>query len=174
MKKETVFQVFLTKLDFWNLWSFWWHLWYLWHWCQWWFSSSLTKIPHNVGFIQVKIQHCEEVSAKPEPNHHWHQCQRSQRCHQKLQRCQKSNFVRNKWKTVWLFISKFLTMQDFWHLWCFCWHHWYLWHGCQWWFSSSSMKIPHNDVFQKNIVFLQYSSLCWIFQIFILPHNDGF
>ena len=36
------------------------------------------------------------------------------------------------------------------------------------------MKIPHNDVFQKDIVFLQYSSLCRIFQIFILPHNDGF
>ena len=60
MKSEIVSQIFLTKLDFGNLWSFWWHLWDLWHWCQWWFSSSLTKIPHNVGFLPGWIQHCEE------------------------------------------------------------------------------------------------------------------
>ena len=45
-----VVQVFLTKLDFWNLGRFWWHLWDLCQWCQWWFWSSLTKIPHNVAF----------------------------------------------------------------------------------------------------------------------------
>ena len=60
MEKETIFQVFLTKLFFWNLWSFWGHHWDLWRWSQRWFSSSLTKIPHNVGFLPGWIQHCEE------------------------------------------------------------------------------------------------------------------
>ena len=52
-----------------------------------------------------------------ELNHRWHNCQRSQRCHQKLQRFPKSNFVRNIWKTISLFISKFLAMQDWKSFW---------------------------------------------------------
>ena len=60
MKKETIFQAFLTKLVFWNLWSYWGHHWDLWGWSERWFSSSLTKIPHNVGFLPGWIQHCEE------------------------------------------------------------------------------------------------------------------
>ena len=60
VKKETIFQAFLTKLVFWNLWSYWGHHWDLWGWSERWFSSSLTKIPHNVGFLPGWIQHCEE------------------------------------------------------------------------------------------------------------------
>ena len=95
-------------------------------------KNSLTfhlKIPHIAGFEKF-LKNSSQCWIYPgknptlwgifvelEQNQHWHQCQRSQRCHQKLQRFQKSNFVRNKWKTVSLFISKFLTMQDFKSFW---------------------------------------------------------
>ena len=144
----------------------WWHLWDLWHWCKWWFSSSLTKIPHNVGFLAGWIQHCEEFfknfSIPPG---------------------KKSNIVRNfsfdttsnNWKNVRGGVNKnvptlrgifqklfqsciarnfemkseivfqiFLTKLDFGNLWSFWWHLWYLWHWCQWWFGSSLQKIPHD------------------------------
>ena len=51
VKSETVFQLFLTKLDFWYFWCFWWHLWDLWHCCQWWFGSSLVDNSSQCWFF---------------------------------------------------------------------------------------------------------------------------
>ena len=65
------------------------------------FANGLTfhfKIPHNAGFKKFLKDSSQcwiypgknptlwGIFVKLELNHHWHQCQRSQWCHQKLQR----------------------------------------------------------------------------------------
>ena len=81
------------------------------------FANGLTfhfKIPHNAGFKKFLKDSSQcwiypgknptlwGIFVKLELNHHWHQCQRSQWCHQRL----------NKIIIGIFFISKFLTMQD--------------------------------------------------------------
>ena len=80
------------------------------------------KIPHNAGFEKFLKNSSQcwihpgknptlwGIFVKLELNHRWDQRQRSQWCPQKLQRFQKTNFVRNTWKMVSFFILKFLTM----------------------------------------------------------------
>ena len=163
MKSETVFHLFLTKLDFWNLWSFWWHLWDLWHWCQWLFSSCMKNSsqcriftwmnPTLWGIFQNVTNPALWGILKYTTSNNW---KKNWRWCQKgwiftwmnptmwgiFQKLFKSCIVRN-FKVVQVFLTKL----DFWNLGRFWWHLWDLCQWCQWWFWSSLTKIPHNVAF---------------------------
>ena len=75
--------------------------------CQWWFSLSLKRIPHNVGFLLTLWAIFQKL---------FKSC--ILRNFENSSQCSKTYiFIVDSWKTISLFISKFHTMQDWKSFW---------------------------------------------------------